>query len=605
MRSNISNGGSIVKKTIQNINADWKFLIDPSDQGREKGYFSPDYDDSLWMNTYVPSCFESIDPGFIRYKGSGWYRKTLEINQIGSTTVLKFDAVNFNCVVWLNGKMVGFHNYGFLPFEIDISKAVIKGENTLAVGVDNKMAGGQLPTFHGWRNQAGILRDVHIIYRPDAYIDLMHIHTYLSGDINVCLEIVNTSKSPIECDLILDIDKKSDVIKKLKIEHGCNKIDVCLKIEGVKFWDIDSPNLYTLTAVLAGENIEDKVEQKFGVRTIRVKNGHIELNDNPIFLKGFNRHEDCPETGMALNREMTKKDYEDIKALGANFMRLCHYPHSTYELELCDEIGLLVLDEIPLNGTMVVLPDTIEYDGHITKKSYEDIYLNSLEYLKRLIRRDFNHPSVIIWSVSNENDETVESIRNIISSLQEYACQMDSSRLVTHVAYQTAWENNDIMAETFNNADVVCMNAYPGMGILHSKRPLDLDYADIFYKKLSDRIKIIYPQKPIVITEYGSVSDLAIRGIKSNEYMADIIMAEMEAIRKYYDGGSIWCYADHAWEVLFDNVNSSVAYLYGVFGRLTSPYGVYYRNRIPKDVVGRLKSGWEIKTDFEKNGGLY
>ena len=588
-----------MKKTIQNINENWKFLIDPTEKGRERGYFSPAYDDSLWMDTCIPNCFESIDPGLIGYKGSGWYRKTLEFDQISSSTVIRFDAVNFNCVVWLNGKVAGFHNYAYLPFEVDISGLIIKGKNTLVVLVDNKMMGGQIPTFHGWRNQAGILRDVYVIYRPDVYIDLIHIHTQLSGNIKGLLEIINKSELSKRHELKLDIDEKKVALKDLTIDPGLNKIEVNIKIEDVKLWDVVSPNLYKLTATLIGDNTEDQVEQRFGVRSICIKDGRILLNNNPIYLKGFNRHEDSIETWMALNREVAKKDYEDIKALGANFVRMCHYPHSSYELDLCDELGLLVMDEIPLNGTTFLLPDIVEYDGHITKKAYDEIYLNSLEYIKRLIRRDFNHPCVIMWSVGNENDERIDTIRNIISSLQDYARKYDPSRIATHVSISwDFWEDNEqrnaVLSEVFANADVVCMNVYPGMGmLLGSKNKIDLGYADEFYKYIFKKIKCYYPDKPVIITEYGCTSDNAIRGIKSNEYMADIIIAETEAIKCYFDGGIIWCYADHAWEVLFENVNSSQKCPYGVFGRFTSPHGIYYRDRTPKDVVERLKSAWE------------
>ncbi len=188
------------------------------------------------------------------------------------------------------------------------------------------------------------------------------------------------------------------------------------------------------------------MDVRFGFRRIEAGEGGLLLNGRPVFLTGFNRHEDSPCTGMAPDLGIVRRDLEDMVRLGANFVRLCHYPHDPRELDLCDELGLLAMAEIPLywwNGLE-------EGEEACARK------LAAAErQLTNMIRRDVNHPSVILWSVSNETQEQRAEVAAGNAELVRLAKRLDPSRLAVHVSDH--WREHP----HFEADDVLCVNAYP------------------------------------------------------------------------------------------------------------------------------------------------
>ena len=216
---------------------------------------------------------------------------------------------------------------------------------------------------------------------------------------------------------------------------------------GAEPWSPGSPALYRLRARLLAEGqAADEAEARIGFRRIEVGQGGLLLNGRPIFLTGFNRHEDSPRTGMVPDMQTARRDLEDMVRMGCNFVRLCHYPHDPRELDLCDELGLLAMAEVPL----------WQWTG---LEEGEEAAARKLECAKRqlsnMIRRDINHPSIVFWSVSNETMEDRPEVAAGNRELVLVARELDPTRLATHVSMKW-WRDPHFEAD-----DVVCVNAYP------------------------------------------------------------------------------------------------------------------------------------------------
>jgi beta-galactosidase/beta-glucuronidase len=228
--------------------------------------------------------------------------------------------------------------------------------------------------------------------------------------------------------------------------RAVTEVMVSGNVPAAKPWSPESPSLYRAEIELrVGGRVIDRTSTRFGFRKIEVKGTSLLLNGRKLYLTGFNRHEDSPRTGMALDRETTRRDLEEMKAMGANFLRGAHYPHDPSEYDLCDELGILVMVEAPLNV----------WNG----SKREGTLQACKSYLRRMIERDFNHPSVIFWSVSNECVETNEGVYEGIQELVAHAKTLDPTRLVTHVSNH--WTHGDIFRSASPaQDDVIGINEY-------------------------------------------------------------------------------------------------------------------------------------------------
>jgi len=297
---------------------------------------------------------------------------------------------------------------------------------------------------------------------------------------------------------------------------------------------------------------------------------------------GWNRHEDSPTADMTTDLITTRRDLLEMKEAGANFVRLCHYPHHPAELDLCDEIGLLVMDEIPLYWWQR------EDEG---KENSLHKFEAASRQIERMIARDRNHPCVILWSVSNENDEEHDDVREGNQALIRLAQGLDPSRLSCHVSY--CWMDH----HNFSEDDVVCLNAYPSLfrlgpglfGFGEQDQNNAFSQSTIFWQEGIKTMSETYPGKPVLVTEFGGC---AIEGTWSSLYgedtQATIIECEFAGMEAAAVCGTvIWCWADHAWPP-------------GAFfnGLAISPFGVVTRERRKKAAY------WTTRRLFRQRQGL-
>jgi len=546
----------------------WRFRPDPFARGTAAGWHAADHDASLWRPVEVPCPFDRCGPGLEGHEGSGWFRREFRApaQWAGRRVVLRFEGVNYHAQVWLNAQRVGGHEDGFLPFELPVGHCLRYGEaNVVAVLADNVRRPEDVPgRQRGWRPYGGILREVRLIATDPARIDDVWIDAAPDGGLRAEVSVRNDRSLPLDAVLALSVlDATGARVASLSVRAGrmepggAGAVRLEGRVPGAAPWSPSSPALYLARVALCeGTQEADAVEARFGFRRIEVAGARLLLNGEPLFLAGFNRHEDSPLTGPCPDMDTVRRDIEEIKALGANFVRLAHYPHHPGELALCDELGLLVMCEIPLYWW----PGSADGEEACTRK-----LAAACRQLEAMIRRDRSHPAVIIWSVSNETNERRPEVREGNAELVRLAQQLDPTRPAVHVSDK--WPDSP----SFEPDDLICVNGYPSLGAMAAGRdPLGTGESAAFWRDGLAGLHARYPGKPILVTEFGcpSFEGLLDGGPHSEQMQAAVIETEYEGMQAdYVCGWVIWCWADHPWPE-FDGV-----------GLHTSPYGVVTRER--------------------------
>lgn len=571
---------------LLDLNGTWQFILDKDNSGGEKGYMLTSCDTACWRSAEIPCTYEGAAQECTGYRGTVWFRKSFTLEEVPDTLLwLEFAAVNYRADIWINEKSVGFHIGDYLPFRFEISEYVRSGENLLCVRVNNRVIPGMLPPSHFWRGHGGIIRSVSLYSTPACYIRNVKA---VKGDdgLHMVTEIVN----------------RTDTVQTVSLKHICPEngltgettavlqpmseavSEVLFPLDTFALWELDNPVLYTCQTVMTTCGAEDNYRISFGVRDIDSKDGKIYLNGKEIHLRGFNRHEDSPRTMLATDVENAERDFGIMKKMNANFVRLCHYSHSEEELDICDRLGLLVLSEIPFNAAMVGIK---EYDETETKRALPQMYINARTALKNMIERDYNHPCVMFWSVSNESNESVPQIRQMNESLIQYAKELDASRFAVHVSQGCWWYNPELVGSLFTCDDVICINAYVTMERgFHANADIEEfnKHASSFWDEKLAVFHEKYPGKPIVVTEFGYPSDKMGDGILDQETQTESLLCDMRAMEGQLNGYAIWHFTDHEWEIAEDGTV--------FFGSNISPYGVFTRDREPKKCAQFIADYW-------------
>ena len=548
-----------------------------------------------WREVTIPSTFEHCLPEHIGFIGTCWFKKCVFVphSMQHKRVVLSFQAVNYHATVWVNGRFAGSSDEGFLPFDILVSGLLkYDEENIITVRVNNETAAGELPPVHFWRSQGGIIRKVELVATDLVYIQNIKIAAHpqgTDGSLKAIVSLQNELATAVQVKIIAKVtacgtqDVLLSIDKTIELDtNAITNVELEDILPNVNTWSPDAPFLYNASFELSVEDRGvDCQQSKFGFRTICVQDGKVLLNGNPIFFNGFNRHEDYPDTKIAIDAAVARRDLEDIKKSGANFVRMCHYPHDSAELDLCDEIGLLVMDEIPLCALLVSIRGiNLEDAKHAMGLSLD----HAKAQLRRLIERDYNHPSVIFWSVSNETNEQEPGVTEINNTLMRLAKALDPSRLTMHVSMPPYW-TSDLASKLFIYDDVICLNEYTPQYERLGKHNWDYGMADAaqYWAYHSARLAALYPGKPMMITEFGYQTGHWHDGIEDEEMQAKMISIDYAGMKPYVCGALVWCYADHAWPLLWPS-------RFPVFGRDISIYGVVTRSRCKKRAYEVYKS---------------
>jgi beta-galactosidase len=356
-----------------------------------------------------------------------------------------FDAAMADSVVWLNGVEIIAHKDGYTPFEARLTPHLKRGENLLTVKIDGS-ENPAIPPFGGqidYLCYAGIYRDVWLkvaspvsianvkIDTPDALAD--------SKSVTAKVFIRNPANKSFAGKLSASIRARGGAeIATGSVDLAGDTATVAFDgLTGIELWDIANPALYTLSLKLETEHGTDVLAQRFGFRTAQFTPDGFLLNGKPLKLRGLNRHQAWPHTGYAMGRRAQEKDADILKnELACNVVRTSHYPQSKYFIDRCDEIGLLVFEEIP--GWQ-----------HIGDEAWQ---AESIENVRRMIERDWNHPSIIIWGVRiNESQDN----HDFYAETNRLARELDPTRQTGGVRFIT---NSELLEDVYTMNDFVLGN---------------------------------------------------------------------------------------------------------------------------------------------------
>jgi beta-galactosidase len=370
-------------------------------------------DANVWSKVSVPHCFnsmDSVDPDSQYYQGPGWYRTKLGIANPFSDgrTLLHFEGAGQKTEVFVHTEKVGSHVGGYDEFVVDITEQAKKFPRTekdpglvpVAVMCDNSRDLEMIPSnLSDFNLYGGLYRYVNLLHVPAVSIERVHVETELQRDgkakVIVRARLYNPTQLTDDVKVSIRVlDPNENVVheSKRKLKPTTESQDLsAFSIDKPTLWSPQKPSLYR--CVVAMENVHGPlqfVEERFGLRTFEfVKNGPFKLNGERLLIRGTQRHEDHAGVAAAMTDDLMHKEMRLIKDLGANFIRLGHHQQSRTILNLCDELGLLVWEEIPWCR------------GGLGGERYKE---QARRMLRNMIDQHRNHPSVIIWGIGNEND---------------------------------------------------------------------------------------------------------------------------------------------------------------------------------------------------------
>lgn len=519
------------------LDGKWQTIVDPYESGfynyryqpSDNGYFKNakpktksdliEYDFDSSESLQVPGDWNTQSDQLFFYEGTIWYKKSFDYQRRPNTRLfVYFGAANYFADVYLNGEKVGQHEGGFTPFNFEITKLVRDTGNFLVVKVDNKRLRDAVPTLMtDWWNYGGLTREVKLIETSTTFV-----HDYL-------IQLAKGSRNRISGWVKLSGDKLKQQITIRIPEAGITKtfttdgngfaaIDFNADL---KLWTPEDPKLYDVVV----EAETDQVRDQIGFRSLETKGTDILLNGRPIFLRGICIHEEAPlRGGRAYSREDARTLLGWAKELGANFVRLAHYPHNEFMVREADRMGIMVWSEIPVYWT-------IQWENPAT-------FENARNQLSEMIARDKNRAAVVIWSVANEtplSDARLSFLKNLIS----HARSLDATRLLSaamerHYLDATTQMIDDPLGEYL---DVLGCNEYVGW------------YDDLPEK--ADRLewKSKY-QKPLVMSEFGGDALYGHHGDPltrwTEEYQENLYRHQLAMLKKipFLRGTSPWILTD-------------------------------------------------------------
>ena len=424
---NAQNSESLMRSKT-NINSGWNYLENdaknPSDINKSLS----------WVAINLPHSWNSQDatdnnPGYRR--SASWYKKDLLIPNIDSNNVyqLYFEGSNITTKVYVNGKEAGGHIGGYIGFTIDITEFINNGNNEVLVRVDNSYNIDIIPSQKSdFFIYGGITRDVWLQSMAKDHIDNIKISTPKVSEKSASLVViasVKSTKKPIEFSYSAQlINPKGKVVTTKKGTISSSTTTIAFNdIKNPELWDVNTPNLYTVSvSLLENGKVTDRVNDKVGFRWFEFKdNGPFFLNGKRVLIRGTHRHEEHAGVGAAMSNYQHRKDMESIKEMGANFVRLAHYPQDPEIYKACDELGLLVWDELPWCR------------GGLGTEVWQN---NTKNMLGEIINQNYNHPSIIIWSLGNEmywlpdfqGGDNTEKMNYFLKELNDIAHKLDPSR---------------------------------------------------------------------------------------------------------------------------------------------------------------------------------
>ena len=565
----------------KSLNGTWKFnwVRNPAD--RPMDFYNPEVDVNDWENIPVPSNWEMMGYGIPIYVNQpyewttdprppyvpedynpvGSYRRSFTIPEdwMDKEIIIHFGAVKSAFYLWLNGKYVGYSQGSKTPAEWNITGFLKEGENIVALQVFRWSDGSYLECQDFWRI-SGIERDVFLYALPKTYIQDYFVISELTNDYqhgSFILHVDLTNKSSVKAGYqcafqVLDQDNQVVLSGEKPIRFTDTNVsfaDFNELLPDVHKWSAETPYLYTLLISLKREGeVLKTIRQEIGFRKVEIVNAQLLVNGKPVLFKGVNRHEHDPVTGHVVSRESMELDIKLMKQNNINAVRTSHYPNDPYWYELCDKYGLYIIDEANIESHGM---------GYGAKSLAKDPawQFAHLDRIERMVERDKNHPSIIIWSMGNEAGDGVN-----FEAGYKWIHDRDSTRPV-HYERAGLGPNSDIYCPMYAS-------------INHIERYARKD-----------------PEKPLILCEYSHAMG------NSNGNLQDY----WEVIKKYKNlqGGFIWDWVDQGLLITDESGTEYFAYG-GDFGPEDVPSdgnfcanGLVSADRTPHPALHEVKKAYQ------------
>ncbi len=512
------------------LDGTWKFTPDLYDEGlRQKWYlwtadppeawdWPRDYDAEAAFDMQVPSCWNLARPEWMYFEGSGWYARDIFAppSLHGERTLLRIGAANYEARVFINGSFAGGHRGGSTPFFLDVTPHLRPGANRVLIQVENRRRRDRVPMHHtDWFNYGGLYREVALYVVPPIFIRRFTV-SLKPGHTDRIIVSLRLS-APVDTEAEFEIPALGLSIP-LTITGGEGRADIAAQ---PRLWSPEDPALYDVTLRCGA----DRLSERIGFRDIRADGERLLLNGRPLYLRGLCVHEDDELTGKTTDEADIRRRFEHARAMGANFLRLSHYPHHEMVGRIADEVGVMLWAEVPVYWAIdFTNPDT---------------YADAENQLLELIARDANRASVIAWGVGNENADTDARYR-FMSRLAEAARTADPTRLVA-AACLINRERFAIEDRLADHLDLIGINEYFG-----------------WYEKGFDGLERLLansrPGKPVVISEVGADALAGHRGrddeLFTEECQAEIFRRQLEVVDRapYVQGFCPWLLYDYRTE---------------------------------------------------------
>lgn len=589
---------------VSDLSGVWDFRLD-NGKGFEEEWFKGPLEEAMTMP--VPASYNDLKEGVDFRDHYGWvfYQRHISVPVFvkSQRLLLRCDAVTHYARVYLNGELICEHKGGFLPFEAELTDKMAVGDNLLTIAVSNiidystlpvggksSMLGGMIPGMDAgasdkpqnnpnfdFFNYCGITRPVRLYTTPQDYIADVTLTSEVSGkdaDITYSVETVGSGECLVEL-----FDKKGN-----KVAEGRGKNGV-LHVSDVTLWQPLASYLYEVKVTFG----EDVYTLPYGVRTVKVEGTKFLINGKPFYFKGYGKHEDTFPNGRGINLPMNTKDISIMKWQGANSFRTSHYPYSEEMMRLCDEEGIVVIDETTAVGVNLQFGGGANFGGQKVGTFDAEHGVQTQEHHKEVIRdlivRDKNHACVVMWSIANEPDSSAEGAYEYFKPLYDLARELDpQKRPCTLVSVQMPnAPKTDCSAKL---SDVICLNRYYGW---YFGAP-DLEGPEKALRHELDGWAEL--GKPVVFTEYGADTVMGFHDTTPVMYTEEFQLDYYKMNNGVFDdyecvaGEQVWNFADFA-------TSQSLVRVQG------NKKGLFTRDRKPKLAAHYFKDRWSRIPDFD------
>lgn len=588
-------------RSLIDLGGVWKFKLDTGNGFTEKWY-EQQLEDSITMP--VPASYNDLKDNIQIRDHYGWvfYQREISIPNCmrGERLVLRFGAVTHTAKVYLNGQLITEHKGGFLPFEVVINEYIKDGDNLLTVAVDNRIDNTTLPVggdptsgmnILGMKeetgrlvnkpnfdffNYCGVTRPVKLYTTPNEYIRDITIVSDVKADKGILNYLIETEGNQ---EVTLEVHSKEGEIVAKAIGH-----EGVLEIENPVLWEPLAAYLYEIHVKFGS----DIYVLPYGIRTVKVEGKQFLINGKAFYFKGYGKHEDTYPAGRGLNIPMDIRDISLMKWQGANSIRTSHYPYSEEMMRLCDEEGIVVIDETPAVGLHLNFGGGANFKNGVKVETFDPIngvqtFEHHKDVIGEMIARDKNHACVVMWSIANEPDSSSKGAYEYFKPLFDLARELDpQKRPCTLVSFQSRNPEDDC---THQLSDVICINRYYGWYVNSD----DFSAAERAMRREFDFLQA--QGKPFMMTEYGADTVMGFHDTLPVMYTEEFQVEYYKMNHRVMDdykmmiGEQVWNFADFA-------TSQNLLRVQG------NKKGIFTRDRKPKMVAHYLRNRWKEIPDF-------